>query len=507
MDARRIGFTLPTLSALALLTVLAGCGQSVSPRDGEAGDVAQIPDEIVVPIDAFRDGPSTTDGPPGVDRPAPPDVPIVPGGPGLVDLLVVVDNSNSMRENQQQLLSKLRQLTEMLVRPPDADGNGVPDYPATTDLHVGVVSTDLGTPGSAVPGCANSDLGDDGLLNPIRNGQAMARHEPWISAPIGFRPADCNRPDQFPSFITFNSGVTDAALFAHDFQCNVALYVNGCGLEQSLESAYRALVWHNASDRPGNMDPNAGFLRDAAVLAIVVLTDEEDGSARDCRFAEPGIPCTEATDAFATGSTRWASPNLNMRFYMYQPASSQDPTWPLERYVDPRNPLRGFLGLKPGHPERVVFAALTGVPLTLAARTDGTTDWDRLLGAPDPSNRDNFSGRNSSTAISLSNEPGEMSGPISMRQANQDPDCAERTVPSCRRQGSSFDPARPPCNPTEQYFAWPARRVVEIARRMDESAICAGRPCRNGVVRSICAVDYTRAVNDFARVIGSRVSR
>ena len=45
-------------------------------------------------------------------------------------------------------------------------------------------------------------------------------------------------------------------MFAHDFQCNAGLYINGCGLEQQLEAVWRALIWHDASDHAGNTDPN-----------------------------------------------------------------------------------------------------------------------------------------------------------------------------------------------------------------------------------------------------------
>ncbi len=423
-----------------------------------------------------------------------------------VDLLVVVDNSNSMRDNQSNIAAQLRPMIESLTSPPDRDGDGRPDYPAVRDLHVGVVSTDLGTPGATVPGCSNSDVGDDGLLNPIRNGLAMRRHEPWTTAPPpGFRPDDCNREDQFPSFISFQSGQTDVTQFTHDFHCNVAVHIGGCGLEQPLEAAYRALVWHRADGRPGNMDPNSGFLRDDALLAILVLSDEEDGSVRDCRFAEQGVPCNEAIDVFQMGSTRWGSANLNSRFYTYAPGSPQDPTWPLERYVDPRNPNRGFLSLKPGHPERVLFAAITGVPLDLPTRSvggDTRTDWDALLGAPDPSDRENFLTRNSSTAY---DNPVSPSGPISMRQSNQDPACPDRVVPSCRRQGSTYDPMRPACQTMEQYFAWPSRRIAEIARRFDESPLCNGRPCHSGLVTSICRNSYADATNQIVEQISSRL--
>ncbi len=343
-----------------VLTLCAACARSVDPH-AEGG------------VPAF-DAPPTTDA-----STCRGDGPVVVAPVTSLDLLVVVDNSGSMRENQSNLLAQLRPLIESLTSPPDLDMDGRPDYPPIRDLHVGVVSTDLGTPGATVPGCANSDLGDDGLLNPIRYGQALARHQPWTGSPVGFRPDDCNRPDQFPAFIAFASGTTDVARFTHDFHCNVALYVNGCGLEQPLEAAYRAVRWHRADDRPGNTDPNAGFLRSEALLAILVLSDEEDGSVRDCRFAESGIPCTDAIDVYQMASLRWAAPNLNMRFYMYAPGGEQDPTWPLERYVDPRNPTRGFFGLKPGHPERVLFAAIAGVPLDVPTHVVGgetQTDWD-----------------------------------------------------------------------------------------------------------------------------------
>src|SRR5438105_8053994 len=55
------------------------------------------------------------------------------------------------------------------------------------------------------------------------------------------------RSTLFPYTTLFrSSGLTDATAFNHDFRCNAALAVGGCGLEQQLESVWRALVWHNA---------------------------------------------------------------------------------------------------------------------------------------------------------------------------------------------------------------------------------------------------------------------
>src|SRR5581483_5128873 len=165
-------------------------------------------------------------------------------------------------------------------------------------------------------------------------------HEPWTqSVATGVRPARCmNDPNQYPSFLTFDATMTSdpmyAANFRDDFVCNAFLAIQGCGLEAQLESAYRALVIHNPRAEAGNRDPNAGFVRDDAVLGIVMLTDEEDGSVRDCRYAERDAsgrprPCNDALSVYDVTSPAWSSSDLNLRFYMYQPGGPQDPNWTL----------------------------------------------------------------------------------------------------------------------------------------------------------------------------------
>lgn len=403
-----------------------------------------------------------------------------------VDILFEVDNSNSMRDNQSNLARQFDVLISQLVSPPDRDMDGRPDYPPVKSLHVGVVSSDLGTPGSVVPSCVNSDVGDDGLLNPIRNGQSMRGHQPWTTARAGDRPARCTMdPNQYPSFLEFDAATSNAADFREDFVCNAFLSVGGCGLEQQLESVYRALVVHNPRAQPGNMDPNAGFVRDNAVLAIVIVSDEEDGSTRDCRYAEGGMPCTDALGVFDSTSGAWAAADLNLRFYMYQTGSPQDPTWPLDRYIDPAHPNRGFTSLKLNKPSQVIFATIAGVPLQLpmvAGANPPQVDWATLL--------DTNGG-----IATMSNE-----GPISMRQANMDPQCSTRVVPACRREGTSYDPMRPACDTTQQYFAWPSRRIVEVARRFDTTYH------GNGAVSSICANDYSPALQTIVQRIQRQLS-
>jgi hypothetical protein len=477
----------PWLTGLVCVAVVAACGGSNNTTDVPAVDMStrDVVAETMV-------GDSATDG--GV---LPGDV--VPQGDSLprldavprdsstigtacastpaLDLLVVVDNSNSMSDNQNNLASNFGSLLNRLINPPrimdPMTGMLRPAAPPIQSLHVGVISVDLGTPGSTVPSCANGSLGDDGLINPVRAGVALRTHQPWTTAPPGRRPPRCtNDPMQYPTFLTFRGGVTNAMEFSEDFVCNAYLSIGGCGIEQQLESAYRALVTHNPREQAGNTDPNAGFVRSDAVLGILMVTDEEDGSVRDCRYAEPGVACNDATSVFDILSPSWSSNDLNLRMYLYTPGSAEDPTWPIDRYMDPTNPMRGFTSLKPGRPEMVIFGAIAGVPINVPMAGD-RVNWDALLGrSPDGSDG----------PVSMSAE-----GPVSMRHANRDMACSNRVVPSCRREGSTESAS---CSTMDQYFAWPSRRVAQVVRRFDET-------WRNGTISSICKADYTSATDQF----------
>ena len=81
-------------------------------------------------------------------------------------------------------------------------------------------------------------------------------------------------------FLDYNSGDRSSnivGLAASDvvdaFNCISAVGNDGCGFEHQLESPYRAL--HD------DIPENAGFLRDDALLMVVLVTDEDDCSAPD----------------------------------------------------------------------------------------------------------------------------------------------------------------------------------------------------------------------------------
>ncbi|TAK22836.1 MAG: hypothetical protein EPO40_27855 [Myxococcaceae bacterium] len=406
-------------------------------------------------------------------------------GVDSVDMLFVVDNSNSMSAYQQRLGAQFRVLIDQLVAPPVDPATGRPAHPPVKSLHVAVVSSDLGTPGSNVGSCnVSADVGDDGLLNPIRSGRALAAHRPWTTLPAGSRPARCTTdPNQYPSFLTFDADSTNADGFREDFVCNAFLSTQGCGLEQQLESAYRALVVRNPREQAGNTDANAGFVRPDAVLGIVVISDEEDGSVRDCRYAEAGQPCSDALSVYDIGTAGWGDDrDLNLRFYTYTPGSAQDPTWPIDRYIDPRNPNRGFTSLKPGHPDRVVFAGIIGVPLQVPVQGE-RVDWARLLGTT-PQGEDAMEGV-------------AAEGPFTMRPNRREPSCpGSAMVPACREEGTRFDPSTASCSSLGAPRAWPSRRIAQVARRFDELH-------GTGTVASICAMDYAPALGQIVDRIGN----
>ena len=166
-----------------------------------------------------------------------------------LDLLFVVDNSPSMADNQVALAASFPRMVDVLE---ELDG-GLPN------LHIGIVTSDMGTQGSAVatpgpsigagPG-ACSGTGDNGLL------QHAGLAAPYIE--------DLGNPD--------GSRQRNYTGALRDVFATAALVGDtGCGFEQ-----------HLAAMRAGLASPaNAGFLRDDANLAVVILADEDDCSLLD----------------------------------------------------------------------------------------------------------------------------------------------------------------------------------------------------------------------------------
>ncbi len=246
-----------------------------------------------------------------------------------LDLLFVVDNSGSFDNEQASLQANFSGFINVLA---NIEG-GLPN------LHIGVVSTDVGAGPFNISGC--SGQGDNGILqNAPRNA--------GCSPPAGQFISDIGNPDG-TRITNYTGDLADV------FGCVVRLGIDGCGFEQPLESMLRALDGRNAQ--------NAGFLRPDALLGVVLLSDEDDCSTEDTQMFDTsqnsiddplgplssfrcfdfGVVC-DPDNPRTTGAKAGCRPREDSA-YMY----------PVQRYID-------FLrGLK-SDPFDVIVAGIIGNP-------------------------------------------------------------------------------------------------------------------------------------------------
>jgi hypothetical protein len=170
-----------------------------------------------------------------------------------LDILFVIDNSNSTADKQSLFAANFASLAASL----DAFPSGRPN------LHIGVVSTTVGTGSDADfgPSCPKVAPNDDGLLQ-------NTPRIPGCMGPTG----------RFLDDIRSTGGHTTnyPGTLPEAFSCIATLGTGGCGFEAPLEAMKRAL--------DGSRPENAGFLRDDADLAVIILTDEDD-----CSVADPAL--------------------------------------------------------------------------------------------------------------------------------------------------------------------------------------------------------------------------
>jgi hypothetical protein len=244
-----------------------------------------------------------------------------------IDILFVIDNSGSMMEEQVSLAANFPQFINVL----QTIEGGLPD------VHIGIVSTNVGTNGVNIGGCSSATRpnGDDGGL--LTNGVAglQAAYLSDIKLPDGSR--DQNYTGDLATV----------------FSQMARLGTNGCGFEQPLESAYRAL-------QPNR---NPGFYRESAFLAVIFVGDEDDCSASNgTLFGEPN-----ATVADPLG------PRTSFRCWEFGVQCDNDPnprSFGRRTGCRPRNNspymkdiqpyVEFFQGLKPDDPKKVIVAGIIG---------------------------------------------------------------------------------------------------------------------------------------------------
>ena len=346
-----------------------------------------------------------------------------------LDLLFVIDTSITMAQEQSWLAEQVPALLQRLA--PDESGR---------TLHLGVVSGDLG----ADPSLSDLDEGrcelpgDDGRLQ--RDGNTTLEG------------ASVTCSEQPTPFLTHQAGRDAIASTASDLACLVRRGTGGCGHEQQLESALRA-VWPGAGEREPIGGPaagqgdgeNAGFLEPEsdALLAVIALSDEDDCSHPDAHFLWP----SSRLDRDDPADARLLTQGLRARC-----ALNPDALYPLERYLD------GWRALRGGRAERVFFAALVGAPPdAVGPEVLAGTDFD------DAADRERFYDE-------LLAHP-QMQIAVDERGTDDPSDDAIR--PSCfTDSGTSSPPAR----------------FTELARAFGGY----------GLVQSLCGDDYAAAVEAIA---------
>lgn len=330
-----------------------------------------------------------------------------------LDLLLVIDDSLRMAEEQASLSAQLPRLISALAFG-DRDGDGTVDFAPPRSIHVGIVTTDMGTGASVVMSCPGGN-GDDGVLQ--TGGPYCAS-----SHPTGI--FELRQGESVPGFASM-------------LGCMPIVGTAGCNFEQQLDAALKAVspagptAWTRVGYVPpefrdgtfGHAGPggaNDGFLRPNSTLAILVLTDEDDCSTTD-------------DDIFNPASTTYSG-ELNLRCHDHATRLQ-----PVERYVDGLTALRA----NPGH---ILFHLIAGVPP------------DRVGASPD---------------VILA-----------------DPAMVETIDPAT---GTTL---RPACvSPDSRGVAVPARRLVEVARGLQSRGSYAG-------ISSVCASDFTSAIDAFVAEIG-----
>jgi hypothetical protein len=167
-----------------------------------------------------------------------------------IDILFIIDDSPSMLDKQTNLKNNFPNFINVL----NTIEGGLPN------VHLGVVSSDLGTKGAA-DAQAGPGIGS-GPGSCSGNGKSGNLQTNMSTLVSGTFISDTKNNDG-----TRTTNYTGSLAAA--FSAIASLGASGCGFEQHLEAAKRAL---------NNNPANAGFLRPNAYLALIFIQDEDDCS-------------------------------------------------------------------------------------------------------------------------------------------------------------------------------------------------------------------------------------
>lgn len=291
-------------ASIAMVTTLAGCPS----REVSKVDIAQQKqDKKNIPVSNIRD----------------------------IDILFVIDDSDSMKEEQSSLAANFPRFIESLEK----IQGGLPN------VHIGVISTNMGAHPN-IDKCRASDSDEGRLQSAFTNDPEFPQCADGSLSLNGTFISDVLDEGTEQRVRNYQGDLADV------FSCMAVLGVDGCGFEMQLESMRQSLT----------EGKNEGFLRDNAFLAVIFITDEDDCSAPDAQMFDPTITSKESAlgpiDSFRCfefgvqcapdeprelGSKTECVPRDDSP-YMYS----------VQEYVD-------FVkGLKPNDPSKIIVAGIIG---------------------------------------------------------------------------------------------------------------------------------------------------
>ncbi|MFO0618366.1 MAG: hypothetical protein U0414_37580 [Polyangiaceae bacterium] len=383
-------------------------------------------------------------------------------GVDKIDLLLAIDNSASMADKQEILAKAVPDLVERLVNPLCVDGSGNlqptqptdptaacdtangfdREFPPIVDINIGIVSSSLG-------GLGADQCLVDATHNNDDKGELLSRKKMGGSVPTymsqGFLAWDPNGA---------RSGTEDKNALVQSLTDMVkGVDQVGCGYEMQLESIYRflidpapysTLVKGNPSDPYSGttkdgvdqtiLDQRAAFLRPDSLVAILILSDENDCSVvaggqaysvfnsagffkgapvcdtdpgNKCCYScalmpPPGCPADPACGPpVPKYNTQAGEDSVNLRCWHEQQKYGFNALYPVARYINAFGQLAisldnpdGSLSSADGKyktipnplftsqrgPELVFVAGIVGVPWQAVAKKDGSGNPDLSLG-------------------------------------------------------------------------------------------------------------------------------
>ncbi|HWB75310.1 MAG TPA: VWA domain-containing protein [Nannocystaceae bacterium] len=275
-----------------------GCGPQVSSEGGDASSTGEATVSSTNPSD-----PTTADTTTGGDHGR---IQIATNRDAAI--LFVVDNSGTMGAAQ----AKLAQSTSAFV---DALGD--------TNVRIAITTTDNGNPwcGTTTPESGSLVLSScrertGGFVfngDPPADASETACLDVCALDAIEIVPTATERdPELRPRPWLEHGTVTnlpDGVALADALACTLPQGIDGCGFESHLESMYKSMLRFESEQ-----DPSYGFVGAAAVLAVVLVSDETD-----CSYAtewesiflsagqggNPAVFWTDPTAAAPTSAVCW----------------------------------------------------------------------------------------------------------------------------------------------------------------------------------------------------------